>query len=203
MEQTLTDRVWGLHPLAPAHRCVLLAIARQVPEGRTEVLVNRGALARDVEASAEAVRRALVAGEHLGLLRIMTNGVVAFVPVALPGMGAAPAVGVAPAGAVKPRTGRDVQEEFGRQWGTKYRQRYVFQHPKDDKLAAGLKTLQPDDLSGRVRAYLSHPDQWYAQMAHAFSIFVRDVNKFGGTAESGGEDEWDRAERRAQQRVGR
>ena len=56
-------RIWTAHPLAPQARLILFAIARAVPDGQAEVLVNRTALARDLEAPGDAVRRALIAGE--------------------------------------------------------------------------------------------------------------------------------------------
>jgi hypothetical protein len=182
----MTERVWAAHGLEPQHRCVLLAVARQVQEGATEALVNRTALAQQLQTSPGVVSRGIGAGERAGLIAIRPNGHIAFVPAGLP-MGEAPApsrpavrpIDGVPAASPGTVTGQWVKGEFARQWEERYRQRYVFTPGKDDKLALGIaRTLTAAEVTGRVRAYLNHPDGYYARCAHAFGLFVARINEF-------------------------
>lgn len=214
MSAALEARVWAAHPLTPAHRLVLLSVARQVPDGLLQAVVARQALARDLETTPETVRKALVAGEQAGLCEILRNGGVAFTQPGLPGLRHVDEVQRQPA--VLPRegpaaqspveastgtTGRWVQSEFARQWEARYqRQRYLFSHPKDDRLAAEIARLGQDEVTRRVANYLAHPDPFYAQCAHAFGVFRSRVNSFAVASGRGLADEHDRAERRYQQR---
>ena len=54
------------HVLAPAHRMVLLTIARKVRDGQTEVAVDRTRLARYLHTRPGVVLDALKAGEAVG-----------------------------------------------------------------------------------------------------------------------------------------
>lgn len=183
---TLTDRIWTAHPLLLAHRAVLLAIARQIPDGRSEVLVNRTGLARDLETNTDTIRRSLIAGEAIGLCQVHRNGVVAFSPVALPGLApgmpraSEPSVREAPPQPVDDRlTVRGVQALFAKGWEGKYHQRYVFEHPKDDRLASSIaRALSPDEAARRLRNYLTHPDPFYSRCTHSFGMWVSRINDF-------------------------
>ena len=179
------QRVWRAHPLAPADRLVLLAVARAVPDGTGDVLLNRAALARELEATAAVIARGLRAAEAIGVARVLPNGRISFIEegmfdvpvpehaVAKPVEGPAPDV----------MTTEEVLKEFGRQWAARYGQRYVFAWEKDRKTAKTLAThMTPAEIRRRVAAYLAHPDPFYAQCAHAFGVFATAVNKVGASA---------------------
>jgi hypothetical protein len=206
---TLTDRIWNAHPLALAHRAVLLAIARQLPEGATELMVNRAALARNLEVPPAAVGKALIGGTQVGLCRVLGNGKVAFTAEGLPGIADTNQRVAEEIHATRevhrPMSPKDaVMAEFARQWQEREGQRYVFTRGKDDKLAAGIAdTITLEDLTARVRRYLSHPDQFYARCAFSFGVFVSRINDFAvdeRRRQPRGEDEYERAERRQRAR---
>ncbi len=210
---TLIDRIWTAHPLGLTHRCVLLAIARQLPEGRTQIIINRTTLARDLETTGGLVSKALLAGEILGLCHVHKNGVVELLTAPLPGLipePSAPLVAVTAAtesemartspGVVRPRW---VMDEFARRWEAKYKQRYQFRHGKDNALAKSVsEAMQAGTIVARITNYLSHPDPFYNQCAHAFGVFVGNINKFAGST-GHGDSEYERAEQRYQQRQAR
>ena len=206
--RSLVDRIWMAHPLALAHRAVLLAIQRQLSDGCSEVLLNRAALARDLEVSPSVVSRAISAGELVGLCRLGRAGAVAFLSEGLPGIVPEPkapviAVQPAPDGTAGMSPGpkinaRWVQAEFARQWEAKYGQRYVFE-PRDSRAAATVSSaLQPGDIVSRIGTYLKHPDPWYAKCAHSFRLFTERVNQFGIASPVTGLTEAQRAEARYQ-----
>ena len=182
----------GAHPLAPAHRMVLFVVARAVPDGQTEALLNASALARDLDTNAGLVRAALMAGEQAGLCQTHPNGRVAFTAydtllgVERPTRAASTAVREAPAGevaAVRGPTVGEVFAVFARLWQKHYGQRYVFTPGKDPKLAKALgASLTLADIERRITDYLGHADQFYGECKHSFSIFVKDVNKFAVAA---------------------
>lgn len=213
MSRVWEDRVWEAHPLPLAARAVLLAVARQVPDGQSEVLVNRTLLARDLETSADVVRRALTAGEAGGVVAVLKNGRIAFcaepmliAPPARPHLAAVAPAPPAPAAQEEKATTAWVLAEFGRQWEGQYRQRYVFTPGKDHKLAATLATLTRADLASRVRTYLRHDDPFYARCTHAFGIFATRVNDFISTRPAASaavedDDEYGRIERKTRERL--
>lgn len=192
MSGPLETRVWKAHPLAPAHRLLLLAVAREVPDGQTEVLVNRALLARTWDANAGLVTAALRAGEDVGLCRVLRTGRVAFsaydAPLGAPERPPAPPSAVRTAtplaaGEVVPDrpTHGQVMAEFAKQWAGTYKQQYIFTAGKDHRLARTLASAMPlTDLSRRVAVYLTHENPFYSECAHAFGVFAQRVNEFTG-----------------------
>jgi hypothetical protein len=199
MSRELEDRVMAAHPLAPAHRMVLLMVARAVSEGQSEALVNRAALARSLDARPEVVGHALMAGEQLGVCRVLRTGRVVFrgeglFPVeTTPANGSKPAVVDAPpdpAGEAARRTTATIPQvlgEFARQWQAAYKQQYVFTPGKDHKLAKAIgSALSPEEVARRVTNYLKTQNSYYSERMHSFSVFVRDINEFGAPARESG-----------------
>lgn len=211
--RTLTERIWAAHPLQLTHRAVLLAVARQVRDGSTRVMVNRQSLARDLETTPAMIGKALAAGEILGLCNLV-RGVVEWLPEALPGLGhpgdVKPAVAVteptaAEAAAVSGggASPRWVLGEFARQWEAKYGQRYHFTYPKDMALAKSLANgMHAGTLVERIKNFMSHPDQFYARSAHSFGTFASRVNDFA-VAQKGSpqDDTYARIERESAKRL--
>lgn len=189
MSRILEERVWAAAPLSLADRCVLLAVARGVPDGATEIHVNRTAMAEGLQARPEQVLHGLRAGEAVGLCRLYpSKGLVAFSAYDAP-LGApprpAPRAAVAAAApddtrVATPRpTPQHLLNEFGRQWSRRYGQQYVQTSGKDHRLAAGLlRTLPPPEIARRIAAYLASDDPYYERCAHAFSVFASRVNEF-------------------------
>src|SRR5689334_17180048 len=208
----LVDRIWGAHPLQLTHRAVLLAIARQTPLGAREVSVSRTTLARELETTPEMVRRSLVAGETLGLCQLLRNGVVAWVPEALPGLlpevkPTATAVAIAQGSTVMSPgpeiTGPWVKGEFARQWEERYTPaKYSFMPGRDDKMAAIVaRQLSSGDVVARIKNYLRHPNTYYAERSHPFELFANRINEFVA-APKAVRDDYERAEARHQRRHG-
>jgi hypothetical protein len=78
---------------------------------------------------------------------------------------------------------REVQAAFAERWRRDYAQGYIFAPGKDHRLASTLaQSLPLAEIERRVENYLAHTDPFYADCKHSFSIFVRDINKFGGPA---------------------
>jgi hypothetical protein len=192
MSRVLEDRVLTAHPLSPAHRMVLLMVARAITDGQNEALVNRAALARSLDARPDLVNHAFVAGEQIGLCRVLRSGRVAFSedglfdarPVSATGP---PAVRETQGDAERPVIARPtipaIFAEFGRQWSALYGQRYIFVPGKDHRLAKALAAeLSAADLATRIANYLQHPDPFYRECMHAFGVFANSINKFGCTA---------------------
>jgi hypothetical protein len=188
-----TERVWKAHPLAAQHRLVLLAVAA-AGEGKEHrwLTFSRRQLAEKLEMSAAVVTRALTVGEQMGLCEVdRRTGRVAMRTDALPldGDGPAPSSGAATASVTvadpppsedpDKLSSRDVLREFATRWEAKYRQRYVPNYARDMKLAADLaRGMSRALLQARLDAYMQHPDPFYDQCAHAFTVFARNVNKF-------------------------
>jgi hypothetical protein len=199
-----TERVWKAHPLAAQHRLVLLAVAAAA-EGKDHrwLTFSRRQLAEKLEMSAAVVTRALSVGEQMGLCEVdRRTGRVAMRTDALPldGGESAPSSGAATASVtvadppppeVLPSTGlttRAALQIFAEAWQAKYRQRYGAavdnRWSREMKFAADLaRAFTADELRLRVRNYMEHPDPFYAQCAHALSVFYKNPNKF---AVSGG-----------------
>jgi hypothetical protein len=194
MSTALEARVLSAHPLSPAHRMILFWIARSVADGQTEALVNRTAVGRELDTTAEMVSKALVAGGQAfvnggPVCHVLRNGRVAFA--AYDGLlgaeqAAAPeprrpavvAVRPEPEAAPRPKPG-ELLAEFSRQWQARYRQQYAFAPGKDAKLASGLlDQLDMAELGRRIDNYLKHTDEFYAEQRHSFGCFVGCVNKF-------------------------
>lgn len=200
MSRELEDRVMAAHPLAPAHRMVLLMVARAVSDGQYEALVNRAALARSLDARPEVVGHALMAGEQMGLCRGLRSGRVAFrqeglfpTEQSIPVNGDKPAVVDAPADAAGETARRttatipQVLGEFARQWQAVYKQQYVFTPGKDHKLAKAIgSVLSPEEVARRVGNYLRTQNSYYSERTHSFSVFVRDINEFGAPVKDTG-----------------
>jgi hypothetical protein len=184
MSQVMEDRALRARPLCPADRMILFWIARLVPDGRSEVLINRAHVARDLQASPEMVRHALGAGESLGLCRVLRNGRVAFCEYDAP-LGEEPrsltSTAVTPVSAPTPVEPRllpgDVMREFSERWQEKYRQRY---HMTSEhfKWAKELRRLSLEELRSRIEVYLTHPDPFWRECKHAFTPFARNINRW-------------------------
>ena len=198
MSRVLEDRVLQASPLAPAHRMVLFWMARMVPDGQTEALVNRAEVGRRLEASPDVVARAVRAGEAIGLCRPRQNGRIAFSAYdrtidAEPKAPRPAGVAVAPQGPHRPDPDDDeapvvrvkpraVVAEFARQWS--FRRKATFIIEKRYYVFAsesGLTTLEFGDLQRRIAAYLTDPEPFYQQCQYAFSTFCKNVNKFHGS----------------------
>lgn len=188
MSRVLEDRVWQARPLSLADRCVLLAIARDVADGQTEVKVPRQAFAERLQTTSDQITRGLRAGEALGLCALLRNGGVAFTAYDLR-LGESPRPAPAPLVLpVRPEDAtplparpkpNDLLAMFAKHWTAKYRQAYAFTPGKDHRLAKALLAQLPlSELERRVRAYLASDDQFFDRVTHAFSVFVQRVNEF-------------------------
>lgn len=188
------------HPLSPAHRMVLLVVARDVPDGHTEALVNRAALARALDAGPDLIRQAFSAGETCGICRVLKNGRVEFngydgllgaaPPAPAPtGVKAAPPAAEPPP-PPDPLTPREVVSEFARQRARHYKGTFVIER-RYYKLAKdhGLTTLTIEELRPRIAAFFADASPFNQECAHAFSAFCKTVNKFSAPARrpSGGD----------------
>lgn len=179
-------RVRAAHPLAPEHRMVLLEVAWAVPEGRTEVAINRAALARTLDTTPGLVTRALVAGETVGLCKVLRNGLVAFSGYdgllgADPPAPTAPITKTLPDAAPVPARPSisEVFTAFKEAWERQYRTVYSFVPGKDAKLAKGLAvTLPLSELRRRIAIYLTSDDPFYVEKRHEFEWLARHVNQF-------------------------
>jgi hypothetical protein len=194
MSRVLEDRVWAAHPLGPAHRMVLLTIAREVTDGQTEALINRAALARRLDASADVVRHALTAGEQIGVCRVLKStgriafdaydGLIGVEPSPVKPPDAIPAVRTAPHDekpAVDHLTSREFMGLFARAWGAQYRQTYYVQ-TRDWKMAQKLAQQIPSaDVPRYITNYLTHADQFYRSCMHSFGMFYDKINAFGAS----------------------
>ncbi len=192
MSVALEARVLAAHPLAPAHRMVLFWIAREVPEGRTEVLVNRTGVARALDAGAQVVQGALAAGRAIGLCHVLQNGRIAFTGYdgllgsdpAAPETPGRPAV-VIPQDDPKAEVARQITTKamvfaaFGTRWTERYKQRFVISGERDyPRLAGALCVLSPDELDARLDCYFADPDPYWADCKHSFGSFARNVHRF-------------------------
>lgn len=201
-------RIWDAPGLEPAHRMVLLTIARHVPDGATEALVNRTALAQRLCTSLSVVGRAISHGQRLDLCWALKNGRIAFVADSLPlseRPAPKPAVTAAPTTpGTMAVTAQLVMDEFDSQWRQRHKgQRYPFAYGKDNKLAAGAaKALgSRAQIISAVRLYLLRTEPFYRNAAYSFPVFASVfLPKFvAGVAEHpDDENEWDRIERREQ-----
>lgn len=188
MSRTLEDRVMAAHPLCPSDRMILFFMAREVPEGHTEAIVNMSQLARRLDARPASISHAIDSGNMIGLCQKLKSGRVAFTaydtilgvePRPTNGHGTGITLAPPQERPVTPTT-KQVMSEFQRQWQDAYRQAYVFNYERDGRMARRLATsLSLDDLPRRVTNYLNHPDQFYAECMHSFSVFAKDINKFG------------------------
>lgn len=190
MSRTLEERVMAAHPLCPSDRMVLFFLAREVPEGHTEALVNMSQLARRLDARPAHISHAIDSGDMIGLCRRLKSGRVAFTgydlilgveprPANGHGTGITDATPEERPAKVTPTT-KGVKDEFQKQWEAAYRQAYVFDYGKDGRIAQRLASaLSLEDLPRRVTNYLNHPDPFYNECMHCFSIFARDINRFG------------------------
>ncbi len=207
-------KIWSTRGLEVSHRMILLAIAAEVPDGSTEAMVNRAALARQLETSTTVVGRAVAHGQRLDLVHVLRNGRIAFVTDGLP-MSAdvvpirqKPAVVMMDTSSAEVKIdGHFVMTEFSNQWAVKHGQRYHFSYGKDNKLAKGvaMQMGQKAAIVSAVRLYMTSPETFYANAAHSFSVFVsvfipRHVARVTTPEE---ENEYERTERklRAQARV--
>lgn len=191
MSLVLEERVWAAHPLTPAYRMVLLAVARGVPEGQSEVLVVRAALGREIEATAQVIRSAFIAGEQCGLCRLLPNGRLAFTAYdALLGVdrpkpvNGTPAIREAPPqrDEIAHLTSRELMKIFTSQWQAEYGQPY-YPENRDWKLAKGIAAILPAaDVSRYVANYLRDQSKFYRERMHAFVSFSANINSFGGAA---------------------
>lgn len=192
MSRVLEERVLDAHPLAPQYRMVLLMIAREVPEGQTEVMVNRTALARSLDTRPDVVRLALVAGEEARVCQVLKSGRVAFEAYdtllgevkATRGNGHGAVLATPQPTIPEPRPSRpvpqDVLNEFARQRAAIYPETYVFERGRDHKWARDIASDLPmDEIRRRIAAYLSDPNPFYAECKHSWCTFVRNINRFG------------------------
>lgn len=188
MSLVLEDRVWKAHPLAPQHRLVLLAIAREVPNGQLEALVTRTLIAQALDTRVDAVTKALVAGECLNLCRVLKNGRVAFAgydallgqetpPEAPSGISAAPP-NADPAPPPRPSP-QSILTAFAKAWSARYGKSYHFTAGRDHRWARELgQHVTLEEITVTAAAYLADEDPFYSECAHAFSVFYKSFNKF-------------------------
>lgn len=205
-------KVWSTRGLELSHRMVLLAIAAEVPDGSTEALINRAALARQLETSATVVGRAVANGQRLDLVHVLRNGHIAFVTDGLPLSAEVVPIRPRPSVTPQPTSGSEVKidghfvmTEFSNQWAAKHGQRYHFSYGKDNKLAKGIamQMANRSTIVSAVRLYLTSPEPFYANAAHSFSVFVsvfipRYVAQISTPQE---ENEYERIERRLREKA--
>lgn len=180
MSRALEDAVLRTRQLGEASRLVLWFLARQVEDGHVGVLLNRRLLAEQIPTTPQVIARAIRDGYEAGLCVCDRQGRLTFNSNGDMFEGARPNAPVKQLDEPppKPYGTRDVLAEFKRQWEAKYRQSYAFQHPKDDKLAKALVPLGAEAVAARVGVYLTHPDDFYRECVHAFSVFATQINKF-------------------------
>jgi hypothetical protein len=186
MSRLLEDRVMAAHPLPPADRMILWMIAQAVPEGQQDVLVNRADLARRLDARPPMIGHALLAGEQLGLCRVLRGGRIEFrtgdlfTPAPVPSS-PEPLRAVRPAPPLPPSDHPSPQEaiaEFKRQWEAVYGQTFVPESWYYKSIRPSTETLTRTELWARMRRFLADRRPFYVDRKHAFSSFTRDINQF-------------------------
>jgi hypothetical protein len=189
-KSALVERVRTVRGLDPASRLVLMEIAREVPAGANEVLVNRTKLAERLEAPAALVAKAIRCGERIGLVSQLRDKRLAFVGVSLFGEATVPAHGAvkataAPATEANQITGGLLRDEFRRQWQAAYGRPYRWDYGKEDKEARELARSFESraELVSEVRRYFVHPDQFFHEREHPFALLRRAMNSGGRTGE--------------------